>query len=516
VGVTYDVRDIQNSVYAVEDFFTTTLTTEQPYIGSVITTPLTYLDSKQQVFSYLGRLNYSYANRYVLTASFRRDGVSKFSRDNRYSFFPSFALAWNVSNESFLQNSDFVNSLKLRAGWGQIGNHGIRPYGTISNYGISSDVQYGTPTNGISIPVLLNNIANPDLKWETTEQLNFGLDFSVLDERISGTIDIYDKTTKDLLQNIPIPTSSGYSNILINKGNISNKGLELGLNFDVISNDNMELSIGGNIAFNRTKIESLGVPADDFYINGVAEQRSFFFGNNISRGQIFQSPANVFVEGEESSLFYGFETDGIYQTDDTDIPSDAVPGDVRIVDQNEDGEINDLDRTFIGNPNPDFIYGINLNFRYKRFNASVLLNGVSGNDIANGNLLTIGNAPGQFQNITKDAYYNAWRPDAPSNTHPRIGYNTVGDTAITDRIIEDGSFLRLNNVTIGYDLPVENNKLFERFNIFITAQNLHVWTNYSGYNPEISSFSYDGLRNGVDWNGSPDARNISFGVNINF
>jgi len=516
VGVTYDVRDIQNSVYAVEDFFTTTLTTEQPYIGSVITTPLTYLDSKQQVFSYLGRLNYSYANRYVLTASFRRDGVSKFSRDNRYSFFPSFALAWNVSNESFLQNSDFVNSLKLRAGWGQIGNHGIRPYGTISNYGISSDVQYGTPTNGISIPVLLNNIANPDLKWETTEQLNFGLDFSVLDERISGTIDIYDKTTKDLLQNIPIPTSSGYSNILINKGNISNKGLELGLNFDVISNDNMELSIGGNIAFNRTKIESLGVPADDFYINGVAEQRSFFFGNNISRGQIFQSPANVFVEGEESSLFYGFETDGIYQTDDTDIPSDAVPGDVRIVDQNEDGEINDLDRTFIGNPNPDFIYGINLNFRYKRFNASVLLNGVSGNDIANGNLLTIGNAPGQFQNITKDAYYNAWRPDAPLNTHPRIGYNTVGDTAITDRIIEDGSFLRLNNVTIGYDLPVENNKLFERFNIFITAQNLHVWTNYSGYNPEISSFSYDGLRNGVDWNGSPDARNISFGVNINF
>ena len=545
VGVTYDVRDIQNSVYAVEDFFTTALTTEQPYIGSVITTPLTYLDSKQQVFSYLGRLNYSYANRYVITASFRRDGVSKFSRENRYSIFPSFAFAWNISNESFMKSVDFVDNLKLRTGWGQIGNHGIRPYGTISNYGISPDVQYGTPTNGISIPVLLNNIANPDLKWETTEQLNFGLDFSVLNERISGNIDIYDKTTKDLLQNIPIPTSSGYSNILINKGNISNKGLELALNFDVISNDNMELSIGGNIAFNRTKIESLGVPADDFYINGVAEQRSFFFGNNISRGQIFQSPANVFVEGEESSLFYGFETDGIYQegdilpngnlalydpsynitydhdnnpdTEEIRYPNDDISaGDPRIIDQNGDGVINDDDRTFIGNPNPDFIYGINLNFRYKRFNASVLLNGVSGNDIANGNLLTIGNAGGQFQNITSDAYFNSWRAYAPSNTYPRIGYNTVGDTAITDRIIEDGSFLRLNNVTIGYDVPVENSKLFERFNIFVTAQNLHVWTNYSGYNPEISSFSYDGLRNGVDWNGSPDARNISFGVNINF
>jgi TonB-linked SusC/RagA family outer membrane protein len=515
-GVTYDVRDIQNSVYAVEDFFTTSLGTEQPYLGSVITTPLTYLDSKQQVFSFLGRLNYSYANKYVLTASFRRDGVSKFSRDNRYSFFPSFALAWNVSNESFLRDSDLINNLKLRAGWGQIGNHGIRPYGTISNYGISSAVQYGTPTNGISIPVLLNNIANPDLTWETTEQINFGLDFSILNDRISGTIDYYDKTTEDLLQNIPIPTSSGYSNILINKGDISNKGLELALNFDVVSNDDFELSFGGNIAFNRTQINSLGVPSDDFYIDGVAEQRSFFYGNNISRGQIFQSPANVFVEGEETSLFYGFETDGIYQLDDTDLVNGAVPGDPRIVDQNEDGVIDDLDRTFIGNPNPDFVYGLNLNFRYKRLNASFLFNGVHGNDIANGNLLTIGNAGGQFQNITSDAYYNAWRADAPSNTQPRIGYNTIGDTAITDRIIEDGSFLRLNNVTIGFDCPVENSKLMERLNFYVTAQNLFVWTDYSGYNPEISSFLYDGLRNGVDWNGSPDAKNISFGVNVNF
>jgi TonB-linked SusC/RagA family outer membrane protein len=500
----------------VEDFFTTSLGTEQPYLGSVITTPLTYLDSKQQVFSFLGRLNYSYANKYVLTASFRRDGVSKFSRDNRYSFFPSFALAWNVSNESFLRDSDLINNLKLRAGWGQIGNHGIRPYGTISNYGISSAVQYGTPTNGISIPVLLNNIANPDLTWETTEQINFGLDFSILNDRISGTIDYYDKTTEDLLQNIPIPTSSGYSNILINKGDISNKGLELALNFDVVSNDDFELSFGGNIAFNRTQINSLGVPSDDFYIDGVAEQRSFFYGNNISRGQIFQSPANVFVEGEETSLFYGFETDGIYQLDDTDLVNGAVPGDPRIVDQNEDGVIDDLDRTFIGNPNPDFVYGLNLNFRYKRLNASFLFNGVHGNDIANGNLLTIGNAGGQFQNITSDAYYNAWRADAPSNTQPRIGYNTIGDTAITDRIIEDGSFLRLNNVTIGFDYPLENSKLMERLNFYVTAQNLFVWTDYSGYNPEISSFLYDGLRNGVDWNGSPDAKNISFGVNVNF
>ena len=236
----------------------------------------------------------------------------------------------------------------------------------------------------------------------------------------------------------------------------------------------------------------------------------------FSNGQIFNSQPNIFVEGEETSLFYGFETDGIYQTDDTDIVANAVPGDVRIVDQNNDGIIDSDDLTFIGNPNPDFIYGMNFNFRYKRFNVSMLLNGVHGNDIANGNLLTIGNASGQFQNISTDAYYNAWRPDAPSNTHPRIGYDTVGDIAITDRIIEDGSFLRLNNLTIGYDLPVDNFNLFQRFNVFVTAQNLFTWTSYSGYNPEISSFLYDGLRNGVDWNGAPDAKSLSLGVNVNF
>ena len=522
LGVTYDVRDNHNSVYAVENFVSLDLTTEQPYLGSVITVPLTYLPSKQQVFSVLGRLNYSFRNRYVLTASFRRDGVSKFSRANRYSFFPSFALAWNASNENFLSNSNFINNLKFRAGWGQIGNHGIRPFGTIANYGISSGVQYGTPDNGLSIPILLNNIANPNLKWETTEQLNFGLDFTFLNQRISGTVDVYDKTTKDLLQNLPIPSSTGYENILINKGDISNKGIELGLNLDLVSNDDVELSVGGNISFNRTKLESLGVPASEFYINGLATERSFFFGNQVSRGQIFQSSPNVFVQGEETSLFYGFETSGIYQNEDEissylyENSGGTLPGDVRIVDQNGDGLIDANDRTFIGNPNPDFIYGINLNFRYKRFNVSMLFNGVQGNDIANGNLLTIGNASGQFQNISQSAYYNAWRGEGTTNTHPRIGYDTIGDIAITDRIIEDGSFLRLNNLTVGYDFPTNNTDLFQRFNVFVTAQNLFTWTKYSGYNPEISSFSYDGLRNGVDWNGAPDAKTISLGLNINF
>ena len=516
-GVTYDVRNVENSIYAVEDFVTTGLTTQQPFLASVISQPLRYLKSDQQIFSLLGRLNYTFNNKYILTASFRRDGVSKFSKENRFGFFPSFALAWRLDNEKFIKNLNIFEDLKLRAGWGEIGNHGIGAYGTLSDYGINGQL-YGTPGNGTSVPLSLNNLANPNLTWETTEQLNFGLDFTTKNDRISGSIDLYDKTTKDLLQRSPIPTSSGFRSILINRGTISNKGLEVALNIAAVSTDDFEINIGGNIAFNKTKIETLGIPLEDFYIDGVAEQRSFYFGNQISVGQYFRTAANVFVEGEETSLFYGFETNGIYQTEDTDLVAGAVPGDVRVVDQNEDGVVDILDRTFIGNPNPDFVYGFNLNFKLKGFTADFLFNGVYGNDIANGNLIKLYNAEGLGTNISPNAYNNAWRPDAQSNLHPRLGYDVISNQAIgiSDRIIEDGSYLRLNNVTISYDIPIENSSLMERLNVYIAGQNLFTWTDYSGYNPEVSSFLNNGLINGVDWNGAPNAKTILLGLNINF
>lgn len=516
-GITYDVRNVENSIYAVEDFVTTELTIQQPFLAAVITQPLRFLRSDQQIFSMLGRLNYTYNNKYIFTASFRRDGVSKFALNNRYGFFPSFALAWRMDNENFIKNLNIFENLKLRAGWGQIGNHGIRAYGTLSDYGINGQL-YGTPGNGTSVVLVLNNIANPNLTWETTEQINLGLDFESKNNRISGSIDLYDKTTKNLLQNSPIPTSSGFSNILINRGSMSNKGVEVALNFNPVSTDDFDVNIGGNIALNKTRIEELGIPLKDFYIDGVAEQRSYYYGAQISRGQYFRTPANVFVEGEETSLFYGLQTNGIYQTDDTDIVDGAQPGDIRYVDQNEDGVIDILDRTFIGNPNPDFVYGFNLNFRYKRFSTSLLFNGVYGNDIANGNLIKLNNAEGLQTNISPDAYYNAWRPDAQSNLYPRIGYEVIADQslAISDRIIEDGSFLRLNNVTLSYDIPVDKVKMFERFNIYVAGQNLVTWTSYSGYNPEVSSFLNNGLINGVDWNGAPNAKTFLLGVNINF
>lgn len=518
LGLTYDQRTTKNMTYVVQDFVTLEKTIEQPFLGQVISSPLANLDRETKLFSVLGRVNYAFDNKYILTASFRRDGVSKFLEEERYGFFPSVALAWNLHREGFIQNIDVIDQLKFRVGWGQIGNHGIGAYGTLSNYGINSSVLYGTPNNGTSVPLILNNIANSTLTWETTEQSNIGLDFSLADGTITGTVDAYDKTTKDLLINSNIAPSTGFNNLLVNRGELSNKGLEIALQFNPIITDDLDISIGGNIAFNETRIEGLSSQSlSSVLLNGNYQDRRFYLGNTISRGNYFKYPANIFIEGEETALFYGFETDGIYQTGDTTI-GNAQAGDVRIIDQNGDNVINLLDRTVIGNPNPDYTFGINLSVRYKSFSLSALVNGVYGNDIINGNLIQMGNAEGLFRNILSDAYHGAWRPEKPSNSYPRIGY--LGNDgpeflAISDRYVEDGSYLRLNNITLGYDLPIKENNTIKSANIYVTGQNLLTLTNYSGYDPEITSFMWTGLINGVDWNGPPNSKNILIGLNIN-
>jgi TonB-linked SusC/RagA family outer membrane protein len=518
-GLTYDQRTTKNMTYVVQDFVTLEKTTEQPFLGQVISSPLANLDRETKLFSMLGRVNYAFDNKYIITASFRRDGVSKFLEDQRYGFFPSVALAWNVHREGFIKNIDAIDQLKLRVGWGQIGNHGIGAYGTLSNYGINSSVLYGTPTNGTSVPLILNNIANATLTWETTEQSNIGVDFSLADGLVTGTVDAYDKTTKDLLVSSNIAPSTGFSNLIVNRGELSNKGLEIALQVNPISTDDLDISFGGNIAFNETRIEGLSSqPLSPILIDGSYEDRRFYLGNTISRGNYFKYPANIFIEGEETALFYGFETDGIYQTGDTTVGG-AQAGDVRIIDQNGDNIIDISDRTIIGNPNPDYTFGINLSVRYKSFSLSALVNGVYGNDIVNGNLIQMGNAEGLFRNILSDAYHGAWRPEKPSNSYPRIGY--LGNDgpeflAISDRYVEDGSYLRLNNVTLGYDLPINENNTIKGANIYVTGQNLLTLTNYSGYDPEITSFMWTGLISGVDWNGPPNSRNILIGLNLNF
>ncbi len=527
LGVTYDVRDVSNSTYAVQDFVTAQLGTAQPFLGQVVSNPLLTRAADQQLFSVLGRVNYTFKNKYVLTASFRRDGVSKFSEDNRYGFFPSFAFAWRAGSEKFIQNLDLFSSLKFRAGWGQIGNHGIGPYGTLPNYGASSSL-YGTPTNGTTVPIVLSNIANPDLTWETTEQLNVGIDFGFNNGKISGTIDVYEKDTKDLLQQTPIPTSSGFSNMLINRGTLQNRGVELGLDVTVLDKGDFNLSVGGNIAFNKTKIENLGLIPGDVLMpfesvnqgSGYGVQQiPSYLGNVPSRGNSIKFPLNIFLEGQETALFYGWKTDGVFQSGDEMYRINGAmsqPGDIKVLDLNGDGVVDLADRTIIGNPNPDYIYGFNLNMSYKNFSLRALFNGTEGNDIVNGNMYRFGFAEGTYRNILSEAWNDRWSSENPNGTYPRLGYSSNLFAAAMDRFIEDGSYLRLKNITINYDIPMRSDNFINSANIYVTGSNLFTWTNYSGYDPEITTFMYDGLIQGVDWNNKPNSRSVLVGVNLTF
>ena len=514
IGMTYDVRDVKNTLYAVNDFSTTEFGVDQPIYGQQISRPLDVLPLKSQLLSYLSRVNYSFDNKYIITGTFRADGSSKFSKENRYSYFPSFSLAWRANNEKFLENSEIINELKFRIGWGMTGNQGISAYQTFANYG---PTLYGNSDEGTSIGFVPLNVSNPNLKWETTKQLNFGLDFGLWKNRVTGTLDIYDKQTDDLLLNQPLGPSSGFTSLLVNRGSINNKGVELTLSGTLINKNDFSIDLGGNIAFNKSKIQNLGGSSEDIYINGTLENRVFYRGQNISTGNYFRAPANIFMEGEQIGLFYGYETDGIYQTEDDITVSGAQAGDVRIVDQDGDDVITEADRTIIGNPNPDFVYGGYLNMNYKRLSLSVQVNGVYGNEIANGNLIQLGTAEGRTANVLSEAYNNAWRPDAQSNSYPRVGYlGESGSPAITDRIIEDGSFLRISNITLGYDIPVEKTNVFSSANVYVSGMNLFTFTDYSGYNPEITNFMNNGNVVGVDWNGFPNAQTIMLGLNLKF
>ena len=512
-GVTYDVRDVSNSLYQVADFSTFLFGAELPNYGQIVTRPYTEIPSKTQLLSFLSRVNYSFDNKYIFTGTVRVDGSSKFSEENRFKAFPSFAFGWRASDEDFLNESETINNLKVRVGVGQTGNQAIKPYQTFTNY---SAVLYGAAGNGTEIGFAPVNIGNSDLIWETTTQVNLGVDFGFLNDRIFGNVDVYSKQTDDLLQLEKLPTSTGFRNLLINRGSLKTKGLEFTLSGVLVDKKDFNIEIGGNIAFIRNKILNLGIPESGVYIDGSLQQRSFYLGDNIANGKYFNFPGNIFIEGEQVGLFYGFKTDGIYQTDDVIDVDGAVPGDVRIIDINEDGVIDAFDRTVIGNPNPDFVYGGYIDMSYKRFNLNVLLNGTYGNEIINGTNLSIDYAEGIFSNVRNGAFVNAWTADAPSNTNPRIGYSWADRVAVSDRQVEDGSFLRISNITLGYDVPLANSNPLSRINLFLSGSNLFTFTKYSGYNPEVTSFLNNGNIIGVDWLGPPNASSITLGANLSF
>lgn len=509
VGGTYDQSVIENAWTVNEDFWTEDLRINGLGVGARVT-PFTEETTGSSILSALARVVYSYDDKYVLTVTGRADGTSRFAPGNKWGYFPSMALAWHASDEQAIKDLNLFSTLKPRIGFGITGNQAISPYATLTRY---SPAYYATPTESVVVGAAPSLIANKDLRWESSSQVNVGLDFGFLEDRLTFTVDLYKKTTKDLLQQLNIPTSTGFSSMWVNNGSIENKGLEIAVDGQVFDRE-FTWSLGGNISFNRNKIQELGKPEGQFgNMNLVA-----FLGKDVAGGSEFKMPANIFAEGYPMAVFFGYETRGIYQ--EADLASSPLtlsgvplkPGDIYFVDQNGDGNINDEDKVIIGDPNPKFTYGFTSSMSYKRFSLNVFVNGVYGNQIANGNKLKIEDTQSGL-NITEDAYRQAWTPENPGNTYPRLLYKN-GD--FTDRILEDGSFLRLGIVTLGYKLDVTNIKWLKGLDVFVTGRNLLTLTNYSGYDPEVNSFTHDPLRTGVDWSSYPNIRSYGFGANITF
>ena len=508
-GITYERRDANRYGMLGEDFSIMSLG-----IDGIAYANKTYTNShsltNETTASTLLRVNYNYLDRYLVTLTGRVDGSSKFQKGNRYSFFPSVALAWRVNQENFLKDSKWVSNLKLRLGWGMTGNQSISSYATQYTYGC---VEYSTGSGSNQVGLAPTKIANPDLKWEATTQFNAGIDFGILKNRLTLSIDAYHKETNDILQSMNTAVSTGYSSIYVNCGSIQNNGIEAAINAVPISTKNFTWTIGANISHNKNRITDLGLPETKY----GTEYYQAYYGTNLSYYASAAFPVNIFIKGKPIGLFWGYKTNGILQSDEAANGlvyngNELKAGDIAYIDTNEDGIINTEDRVILGDPNPDFTFGFNTSFTYKDFTLTAQFHGSVGNEVVNANKLDNTNTYYDY-NILTEAYYQAWRPDQPSTTYPRIG---VPLSELTDRLVEDGSFLRLGSLSLTWNVPVKQFKVINALQLTLTGRNLFTITNYTGYNPDINSFSNDPKRIGIDYGSAPITRSYSCTLNVTF
>ncbi|MBQ7877057.1 MAG: TonB-dependent receptor [Bacteroidales bacterium] len=490
-------------------------------INSARSSNMSWWKEANSLASAFVRAIYNYRDRYVLTATYRLDGSSRFQGSNKWSSFPSFAFAWRVNQERWF-NVEAVSQLKIRAGWGLVGNQALSNYQTFSNYSDGKLASHAGSA-GYDLSIYASNIANPDLRWETTEQYNVGLDLGLFNGRISLTADLYDKTTKDLLQQKTISLSSGYETIWMNQGAIRNRGLELTVETVPVASNDFEWTIGGNISFNRNRILSIGESGSRGVIylsEGNPVETTYFLGREMT-GSVAGSTINIFMEGYPMGLFYAYKTEGIVQEGDTgpgfSLDQPLGPGHYKYVDVDGNGYIDSNDRTIIGDPNPDFTFGFNTSFSYKRLSLSVAFNGSYGNDVFNLNNDSEYDVGRYTYNLRKAAYVNAWTPQNPSDVFPALGSVTGGDrTHYRSNCVEDASYLRLSNVSISYNVPIKKNKVIRGISLGVSGRNLAVFTKYSGWDPDVNSFGSDMMRMGVDFNSYPQARTFGFDMKLTF
>lgn len=469
---------------------------------------------EEKRLSYFGRLNYNYKEKYLLNMTFRADGSSKFSKENRWGYFPSVSAGWVLTNESFLApTNNWLSFLKLRASWGQVGNQNIIAFQYLAPVMFSNtNYSFGNTEGELTPGAYPSRLGNPDLKWETSEQLNLGFDSRLFKDKINLTFDWYKKTTKDWLIAAPILATAGADAPYINGGNVENKGIELGLSYDGTAGD-FRYTIGVNGAYNKNKVAE--IPTSDGIIHGATNQ---LFDNS---GEFYRAQT-----GFPIGYFWGLTTAGIFQSeeevnahrssDNLLIQPSAQPGDVRYVDTNDDGVINDLDRGMIGNPNPDYTYGINLSASYKGFDFSLLASGVIGNEIVQ----SYRNQANQYANYTT-SILGRWHGPGSSNTLPRVTENSTNWINFSDLYVHKGDYLRISNITLGYDFgKVIKKGYLRQVRIYASAQNLYTFTKYTGMDPEIGYGIDNGERDrfssGIDLGYYPRPRTFLLGANIRF
>ena len=494
--------------------------------------------------SQFGRVSYSLLDKYLLTATVRRDGSSKFAADNQYGVFPSASIAWRIKNEPFLADLNALSDLKIRASYGRVGNQvGIIPFEYLSLYGTGGN-QLSINNNGYPFNkvyqegLVLQSLPNPNLKWETSVQTDIGLDASFLNNKINFTADYYIKESRDFLLNIPVPSQTGFSNASRNVGSIRNSGLELAVEYREAERD-FQYGIGANITTVNNKILSLYDGLD-----AIGNIGGLGFPNVGGNTWVEFSRSEV---GGEVGAFYGYKSDGIFQARaeidalnrtaselngaNTFYQASATePGDRRFQDLNGDGRITTADRTIIGSPIPDFFGGLNLDASYKNFDFNMFWYASVGNDIFNYTkrvLENFGATQGGIglQNIGEEYYQNRWTPSNPSNVYPRITRPDLnGNTRPSDAYVEDGSYLRLRNVQLGYTLPASFTDMasISKIRVFLSAQNLVTFTKYSGLDPEIGQVANpdNGDRNvtmsGIDVGTYPLSKFYGLGLNVTF
>lgn len=452
------------------------------------------------LISYLGRINYKYDNRFLFTLTGRIDGSSRFGENNRYGYFPSGAFAWRLIEEPFIKNLNIFSDLKLRTSYGLTGNQeGIGNYPSQSLLSVQNYVFGGAIQSGVGP----SQIANPDLKWESTAQTDIGLDLGFFKNRISIVADAYIKRTKDLLLNIIIPGTSGYTGALKNIGEVENKGIELGINTRNIEG-NFSWNTALNFAANKNTVLDIGG------VSQILSGQTANIGQNVSSG--------IIRVGEPLGVFYGYVTDGLFQQGD-DIEHSAQPtarpGDRKYKDLNGDNVIDDNDREIIGRAQPKWFGGVTNNFSYKGFELSVFFQGVYGNDILNANRFELEYLSGTT-NQDKDML-DRWTPTHTNTDIPRASVNRPANR-ISTRQVEDASYLRLKNIRLAYNF---SNSLLSKWKIkslqlYASAQNLVTWTDYSGYDPEVNRFGQDNLSQGFDYGSYPSAKTFLFGLNVTF